>query len=225
MPIFSINGRTVLFIHVPKTGGTTLERLLAGAGPMGLHSERRSLSSFMRSGWASKPVPLQHLHGAILERLFHPRQFDHVFMVVRNPVDRMISEYRHARALHRPEARLPFPAWLRASLIAARFDAGFRNNHFRPQSHFAFGDPQVLYFEDGIPAIANHIARTLGLPEFPDIPRERASDPFPADATERDRALVARAFRDDYAAFPRYAAAATVAAPPLRPALQRTGGT
>jgi hypothetical protein len=36
----------------------------------------------------AKPIPLQHLHGALLRRLLLPGQFDLVFMLVPDPAFR-----------------------------------------------------------------------------------------------------------------------------------------
>ena len=88
--------------------GTTVERVLSQFGPMSLHSNGGCFRDLFRGGLLSKPVPLQHLHAALLRRVLLPAQFDLVFMLVRDPVQRMISEYRHARELWRPEALMPF---------------------------------------------------------------------------------------------------------------------
>ena len=137
MPLFRIGGKSVLFIHIPKTGGTSVENLLSSQGPMSLHSLGQKANRVrMGAERQGRGIPLQHLHAAALTTLLQPQQVDYAFVIVRDPVDRLVSEYRHSRALGRPETRLGFSAWLRVSLAAVRLIPGFRNNHFRPQSDF-----------------------------------------------------------------------------------------
>ena len=76
MPIVRINGRTVLFIHVPKTGGTTIENWLMGKGEV----------SFLAS---NKPPTFgcspQHFTFADFLYLFGRRSWDYAFTIVRDP--------------------------------------------------------------------------------------------------------------------------------------------
>ena len=39
MPAYRIHNKNVLFIHVPKTGGTTVESFLETHGKMSLHNQ------------------------------------------------------------------------------------------------------------------------------------------------------------------------------------------
>jgi hypothetical protein len=204
MPVFAINGKSVLFIHVPKTGGTTVEKVLSQFGPMSLHDGGKGFRDQFRGGWLSKPVPLQHLHGALLKRLLLPGQFDLVFMMVRDPVQRMISEYRHSRNLARPEAMLPFSNWLRMSLSLARMDPAFRNNHFRSQADYRIDGAKILHFEDGMLSCLNEISAAIGLPKLKDLPHERRSKNYLAEPSTRDIGLIHEAFAADYKMFPHY---------------------
>ena len=153
---------------------------------MSLHSNGGCFRDQFRGGLLSKPIPLQHLHGALLRRLLLPGQFDLVFMLVRDPVQRMISEYRHAREMWRPEALLSFSAWLRICLGLARTDPAFRNNHFRAQADYHVEGAKVLHYEDGMLPCLNEISATIGTPKFEELPRERQSKPYVADPSPRD---------------------------------------
>ena len=214
MPVFSINGKSVLFVHVPKTGGTTVERVLSQFGGMSLHSNGHCFRDQFRGGWLSKPVPLQHLHGALLRRLVLPDQFDLVFMLVRDPVQRMISEYRHAREMWRPEALLSFSAWLRICLRLTRSDPAFRNNHFRAQADYHVEGAKVFHFEDGMFPCLNDISAALGLPKFEEMPHERRSTAYPVEPSRRDLELIQEVFAADYEMFPRYRTGGTYSSPP-----------
>ncbi len=80
------HARRVIFIHVPKTGGTTIEALL------GLSGRYRSPDTHRLFG-LSGTTELQHLTAAQLSRILPPDQFGSYFKFafVRNPWDRAVS--------------------------------------------------------------------------------------------------------------------------------------
>lgn len=201
MPLFRISGKNVLFIHVPKTGGTTVEKVLAKVAPISLHGlGNKSMRVLMGSGKLSRGIPLQHLHAKLLESIFAPGFIDYAFIIVRDPVSRMVSEYRHSRALGRPETRFGFSRWLRIShMISSRLPE-FRNNHFRPQAEYPCFGAEVLRFEDGVPEALARVAGKLGV-ALPAIPHERRSEAYEVVVTDADRAFIADIYADDYSAF------------------------
>ena len=111
MPAYRISNKNVLFIHIPKTGGTTIEAFLSSHGPMSLHGRGEKILRPYRSSRLSGHIPVQHFDASLLEVMFDRSFFDYAFLVVREPVERLKSEYRFARELGRVEARLPFGAW------------------------------------------------------------------------------------------------------------------
>ncbi len=217
MPIFNVNGKKILFIHVPKTGGTSIETYFGKYVGVSLLSRRRPYHPLLRSGLLSQSVPFQHLHASLLVSLFEPGFFDAVFMVVRDPMQRLISEYRHSRAMSRPETILPFSAWLRVSLMAAKIDPCFRNNHFRPQSEFRYGAANILHYEDGLEHCIGAMSSALSLPPPDVIPHERRSMIESMEPSQKDRLLVLRTYYSDYDAFERYRPAVAGTPKPARP--------
>lgn len=200
MPLFRIADKNVLFIHVPKTGGTSVERALSTLAPMSLHGQGDKGLRIRADKGQSRPVPMQHLHGRLLEAIFAPQFIDYAFMIVRDPVERMISEYKHSRALDRVETRWGFSSWLRLSLRVARAMPEFRNNHFRPQSEFACFGARVFHFEDGLGRAMTHVGDELGV-LIPALPHERRSASEVVKVTASDRAFIERAYADDFANF------------------------
>lgn len=202
MPMFRIAKKNVVFIHVPKTGGTSVEQALGVAGPMGMHSRNGKQLKSALDGPLARPIPLQHFHGSLLQACLDPGLVDYAFMIVRSPAERLISEYQHCRMRGcRIDAFLPFSAWLRYSLAAARVDPSYRNNHFRPQSEFACFGAEVFRLEDGLEKCLGHVAGKLGLQAIPALPHARKSDHGKPQPTDGDRALIARFYAADYAAY------------------------
>lgn len=92
MPIFETPKGKVLFIHIPKTGGSTISRELARHHQMSMNTN---------SFWPGYDCTPQHLHAGPLTGLFEPAALAYVFTVVRNPVDRIRSEYNwNQKAVH-----------------------------------------------------------------------------------------------------------------------------
>ena len=113
MAIFEINGRRVLFIRIPKCGGTSISDFLDG------HTHRRFDKKISLYG---RPIRPRHLHAAVLEQIYFGGMFDYVFTVARNPFSRIISEYSYQtrKAGPRWQRLIGFDGWLRLSLTRAR---------------------------------------------------------------------------------------------------------
>ena len=72
--------------------------------------------------------------------------FDGFFMVVRHPVERLLSQYRYQTRKANPiQDRMSFFFWLRYVLLRRRINLYYRVNHFRlPHEFEAFGADVVL---------------------------------------------------------------------------------
>lgn len=143
MPVFIRDDIRVLFLHVPKTGGTAIEQFF----------ERNGFSVSLVDRTGSDPLARvmkcspQHLHASILRELFNIGRFTHVFMTVRHPVSRVLSEYRMRVAI---QQRIEGPnEWVAAALAAYSQDKFAIDNHIRPQWHFWLEEAEFFKQEDG----------------------------------------------------------------------------
>ncbi|MEL6946130.1 MAG: sulfotransferase family 2 domain-containing protein [Pseudomonadota bacterium] len=168
MAIVSRNGRTVLFIHVPKNGGTSVTNMLRGFG------DPRFDMPMQMYGRGLRP---RHLHGEALEKIFAPAMVDYAFMVVRSPVERMVSEYRYQarKGGFRWQRALGFDRWLSFCLARAQANPWFRENHFRPQVEFECFDCSVFKIEDGMARVAQALADATGLDVPPTVEQLNAT--------------------------------------------------
>jgi hypothetical protein len=201
MPIYRINEQRVLFIHIPKTGGTSVESFLRDYSPEGMHNQGNKIVRPVSGTLFSSSVPLQHFHARLLEAVFPENFFDYAFMIVRDPVARAVSAYRHSRALGRPEGRLSFSHWLRLMLPVTRKLPYVRNNHMRAQTEFECFGAKVFHFEAGMPQILSQIANDLGLPAPEDVPHKRRIEGDVPEVSEADRALIKAHYERDFIAY------------------------
>lgn len=167
MPVLTVGSKRILYIHVPKTGGTSVEDLLRSYGGR--------VSAYYPSRGVLPCTP-QHFHRDLLLQIFGSptvdkgieHDFDFIFMTVRHPISRLLSEYRYQRSatLSRklnPVARLlSFDLWCRYVLRRASRDPLYKDNHFRPQVDFAVWDPAVFRIEDGLDGIREKLDSLVG---------------------------------------------------------------
>lgn len=121
-------------MHIPKTGGTSIEVALCNANYERLLWNNRGPRLLL--------VSPQHYHNKILNQL-NLIISGYKFTVVRDPIDRIISEglYRKIRDID---------AFIFFSLFVYRWFPRFLDNHIRPQSHFLIPGINIFKFEDGI---------------------------------------------------------------------------
>lgn len=153
MPVFEIQNKRYTFIHIPKTGGTSVEEWLASLGEMHYYSP--VIPSFM------KCTP-QHLTADYL-KLLNPIPSDKSFCIVRDPYARAESEYkyRHPNVNHinPPD----FSIWMLSHLDAYNRNKHHRDNHFLPQAYFVNSEIKCFRFEDGFRSIFKDISEYLGI--------------------------------------------------------------
>lgn len=155
MPVYEGRGRRVLFVHVPKTGGTSIEAAFRRAG---------FTESYRSKSFTARGCRPQHLTAADLVEEFPGLPFDYVFAVVRDPVARFGSE-RVWRAGHVAKKGRPVPDFESfANDWLGRYDAdpSAGDNHFRPQVEFLLPQMDVFRFEDGIDWVMSRVAVRLG---------------------------------------------------------------
>jgi hypothetical protein len=165
MPFVEIGTKRLLFIHVPKTGGGAIEAWLKTLAPLHFHSIGVPL--------ALRCTP-QHLRMADFRALFGDGYFDAAVMVVRNPYDRIASEYRMRATLARQgfwKDAPRFSQWLETNLAAVARDPFHLDNHLRPQWDFHGSGVEVLRYEDGLVQAAARIAELLDVPKPEELPR------------------------------------------------------
>lgn len=89
MPLFTKNNRNILFVHIPKTAGTSIEAAFMDAEYTELFLHVPSRDDPDRA-----PCNPQHWHHGLVQRWIYPAYKIHSeFAIVRNPFTRCISEF------------------------------------------------------------------------------------------------------------------------------------
>ncbi len=167
MPIIKINGLLVYYAHVPKCGGSSVEDYLTERfGPLAF-MDRRYNGQPVATRW-NRSSP-QHIPVENLDRLFPEGFFDHVFTVVRHPVDRLRSVFLFQRDVEeklRPE--MQFSGWVRRHLDNPdRKDPFLLDNHIRPMSDIVPQGAKVFKLEEGLDPLVRYLDEIAGNSDGP----------------------------------------------------------
>lgn len=195
MPIFRLGQKNVLFLHIPKAGGTSIEAFLA---------EHSGESLRMKFNTLKLPCVPQHFHGALIETLFAPDFFDYSFCVPRNPYWRLLSEYNYRMGHRRfPWRHLPAPSfarWVRRTLARYRADPFVYSNHIRPQVAFRIAGTEAFRLEDQQEALMARLSAIAGVAPQP-LPHANASTPRATVIDAKTAQLIHAFYRDDFETF------------------------
>ncbi len=157
MPLFRRGPQTVFFVHIPKTGGTSVEETFKSEG--WIEALR------MKDALGYLPATPQHLQADLYTKLVPAQFYDYAFTVVRNPFARLASEYR----MRKEEGSWSggFGEWLDLRLREYAENPYVADNHLRPQVEFLVPDLQVFRFEDGIANILAKVFARLSMRDAP----------------------------------------------------------
>lgn len=196
MPLFRFDNKLVLFIHIPKSGGTSINSWLGAKAQENLYQKHRP---------EIFPCVPQHFHGAILDALFAPGFFDYSFCVTRNPYTRVLSEYNYRITRPRLKNRLfpkpRFEPWLRRAFSAYRRDPYIHSNHIRPQHEFLIEGTESFRLEDGLGSLRERLAGMLGLGFDTEVPRQNQSIKTSTEISEAAAARIHEFYAEDFRKF------------------------
>lgn len=160
MPFITHLQKNILYVHIPKAGGTTVENWLSRFGALRL---------FNSSNPEAMLCTPQHLTYSDIERLFPAGYFDYAFAIVRNPYSRIESAYRyqHVSLYHRPSHEPEsFQKWMRELPSRLKRHPFLFDNHWRRQVDFLSGNTRIFKIEDGLDAALSRVAAETGLPQL-----------------------------------------------------------
>ena len=161
MPVFLHNGKLHAFVHVPKCGGTTIERELTERfGAVGLLDERFYATPQPRRWTKTSP---QHVAWADMARLIPEAMLDQIFAVVRHPLSRFVSTYNfNARSGHVPAGMGP-EEWFLMGIGAPDQLPFLSDNHLRPQVDLMPERTTIFRLESGLDKVIDWIDDAFGV--------------------------------------------------------------
>jgi hypothetical protein len=207
MPGYLIGDRAVLFLHIPKCGGTSVEAALSRAGRQFLLDAR-----FHDAAEQFSRCSAQHFHRSVVSRLFPEGFFDLEFAIVWHPVDRLISEFRFRRDLAPYSRRRTCPKrfgpeptelkpWLDFTFRNVGRDRFLFDNHVRPQVDFVGPATRVFRLEDGLGPVFAWLGDALGTEIAPPRRRHQVSRAARVEIPPELRRRILDHYAADIAAF------------------------
>ena len=199
MPLFAKGGVSVLYIHVPKTGGSSIEQMFLANGFRSEFLDDRPGKSFNHFRKCSP----QHLHAEPLLMLLRPARIKYIFMTVRHPLSRILSEYKmQVRVAKQP---LPLSQWLDQMMKTYMDDPYTTDNHFRPQHEFLMPGCDVFRQEKGFgPAFMERLSERTGVIfDKDEVAHHNRGEGIDVDEAEIEsiRPIARQFYREDFTTF------------------------
>lgn len=149
MPIIKYKDVLLHFAHIPKCGGTSVERYAKGLNCVSMaFDDQLYVARPPQQHWnISSP---QHIDGESIGRLFPKDFFTAYFTIVRDPISRLQSAYKFQRNVERQIGDESFDTFVKTRLRENYLTKGWMDNHFYPQSGFFYpgANYQVFKLED-----------------------------------------------------------------------------
>lgn len=191
MGLYRFESKILFFVHIPKTGGTSLEAVFREMGA------KEALIHNKTYGY-SKCTP-QHMHADIYTNFVDSSFYDYAFAVCRHPVDRIVSEFR-MRQKGLPVGTT-FSEWLTTTLERYERNKYIYDNHIRPQVDFITENLDVFKLEDGLAQPIERVADLTGAPKPESVPTKRKSSRGNVRISDTDLEIIQNLYRRDFERF------------------------
>lgn len=166
MPLFTRGDQRIAFIHVPKTGGTSVERYFES------HGWTMSYWSKPRNG--GRTPSDQHLLYEDLRRLVPDLDQIPSFAIVRHPIRRFLSEWRWQRWEIR-QFSLGLSEFVTLVEQSLKQDPVYWDNHWRPQTDFLSDEIDLVLRLENLDTEFPRLLTQFGLNSPPDLPTINAN--------------------------------------------------
>ena len=158
MPIFRYKSKIGYFSHIPKCGGSSIEDYAYDNGmELGL-IDRVYRSRDINTKW--NMTSPQHVDGASVAKMFSPSFFEIYFAVVRHPIKRLESAFKHQKFFARyVETGDSLSDFVKKELQENAMMIGYCDNHFLPQTRFIIPNCTYKLFklEAGLGKVKSYI--------------------------------------------------------------------
>ena len=155
MPILYKNNKICHFAHIPKCAGSSVEHYCEKID-IKLAFIDRAFNKSSESWNISSP---QHIDGYSLSRLFPNDFFDSGFAIVRDPISRFLSAFKHQIFQEKIPVSQDVNLFIKNELTNLANEIGPFDNHFLQQSKFLIPGMsyQIFKLENGMNEVKNYI--------------------------------------------------------------------
>jgi hypothetical protein len=134
-----------------------------------------------------------------MEYMFDGSFFDYSFAVVRNPYDRIISEFKYRVGSKRYGFFAPsFRRWVRRSFADFAKNNYLLSNHIRPQTDFLIPGVEIFKMEEGFAALEARLQEVLGVSMTEAVPHANKSGDRPVEIDAESMDLIYEFYRKDF---------------------------
>lgn len=158
MPIYRVENKLIYFAHIPKSGGTSIEKFLKHYATAVAFLNGRYLPR-TRYPWIQTSP--QHADAEAIGALFDTTFFDVSFALIRHPATRFLSAFNH----HRNRHNIPFytrPINFLNRIINFTANDHYRfDNHFRPMCDMIPENAHVFHIEEGLDDVIDFLTSAL----------------------------------------------------------------
>jgi hypothetical protein len=160
MPIYRIKSQIILFIHVPKCAGTSIESmLLAQPDCEGQGMYEMGKGNLMLAAGLCSP---QHYHAEMLRHVLNFANIDFCFAICRHPLQRLLSEHSMQMAKY-PGTSSDFCGWYSEMRERRSQDPFCFDNHLRPMKEFLLPRTYLYGLELGLEVIWSDVCHQIGI--------------------------------------------------------------
>ncbi|MGJ5621130.1 sulfotransferase family 2 domain-containing protein [Sulfitobacter sp. MF3-043] len=211
MPLARINNRLLNFVHIPKTGGSGITDYMRRKGKVALYS-REELE------W-SHTTP-QHMAFDVRNILLPDGFADASFAIIRNPLERLLSEYRYRATRYCGESNKigkisqndkltveldwnkqfygTFGEWVNVVFEKCLADPYACDNHIRPQVDFVGSNLNIFLFERGLEKVLEWIDLITDTKRLSASLDRNESNKIRIEVSDRDLERIREFYKCDY---------------------------
>lgn len=227
MPIFKSNNRVGFYIHIPKTAGTSVTKILRSMNctvaldggnieSILQFSDIVQRNELLNSIHEHSPCNPQHIHKELYNSIIDHSKIDFNFTIIRDPEERILSEYCWINKNYSPSAEYcsgassydekqwvltdDFSLWLRETKKCYDEDPYVWDNHLRKQTDFILNDTKLFRF-DQISEIPGYLNESMGTSHhgiaLPHLNKRKTRNEI-INISDEDKELIRNWYKDDY---------------------------
>lgn len=189
MPVFTKDNQKILYVHVPKTAGSSVLKLFEENGYEVSYFDDGSIRPY--KGLCGS----QHIHAELIKQEFNLSDFSYIFSIYRDPVDRLISEYTW-RCSKGGQRYPSFKYWIELIFDLYEQNNYINDNHIRPQNEFYFDECDVYDFE-GVSSLPKKLSKKVDLKNVNILKYENSSN-YDYVLTEKCKQHIIDFYKKDY---------------------------